>query len=457
MMLLLALLCVSSIATASLERLSGMFGVEPASLEQFFHAVRAPAVDDALEAADLPEFPAHDTTVARSEWLRSLALLGPNSLSQTLGKQLFEARMALMGSLEWDLEKDRTLLLYDWVDDLVRQRWLNKGQPTAWFHSEHGFVDLRHHREFPYQNADVLLVLGGSSVSSLITQATLPRGRFSHAMMLHVSDGGLVTLETLIETGAISRPSDVFDQLNLQALLVLRWRGIDGASQVDTAVAAIDAAKDFVRRQLPYDMRMDMADSERMFCSEFVANAFAAAAGVPTAQLVPFHSRVRSPQVSSYLNNFGVSNSEMISPGDLLRSGLFDVVAEFRNADDLSHYWRMLLNTEAVLLRLENGYQFAPAVIPSLKAFVGVGVDSVSAPLRWTRLSNRRMVPASLNRRALATMITQENILFARPQKALPLASDLFTSSLWDTFTLIEEVLDTDFQISRILRQPPIP
>jgi hypothetical protein len=417
-MALFCLWCCPVWAMSSLERVAGLMGVESESLEQFYFSMQAPSGDSAFSVGDIPALPSVHSMSIRSKWLQELAEQGSGILCEHLSVRLFSERMDLMGSRNFDVEEQRTLLLFNWVDDLIRQNRHNAGLQSAWLHGEKGFLPISQHADFPFENADVLLVLGGSSVSSLITQATFPRGRYSHAMILNRESGELVTLETLIETGAISRPAGVFADLNLHAVLVLRWNGDAISASESIRKYAVTAARRLVEQQLPYDMRMNMADANRMFCSEFVASAFASAAAIPVAQLIPVHSRVRSEAVSAYLTYFGVTNSEMISPGDLLRSGRFEVVAEFREADNLDHYWRMLLNTEALLTRLESGYRYTPASTAVLTSLVGVSFDTVFTPFRWIGISGFRVVPESLNRRALATMVTQERVLFARQRSS---------------------------------------
>lgn len=438
-----------------LVRIAELMGVTPEALESFYHSVNEGSLSGAHTVTTLPELPIAHNKEDRSRWLLTLAESGLSVLAEPLSLQLLAARLDWMSTQTVDEKIEQTILLYDWIDDLVRAHRRVQALPAAWLKNGEGFLSIKGHSDFPFEDADVLLVLGGSSVSSLITQATFPRGRFSHAMILNHQEEGLVTLETLIETGSISRSTAVFSDLNLQAVLVLRWKDTDTTRSMLVTTEAVNKARRLVELQLPYDMRMDMNDTQRMFCSEFVATAFAYAADLPVGQLIPFHSRVRSPAVSDYLANFGVHNNEMISPGDLLRSGRFEVVAEFRKADDLEHFWRMLLNTEIMLSRMEQGYAFQPSALSWLKSSLGVKVDTLGTPLRMTGKVGFRMVPESLNRRALATMLTQEHILFGRPQSTLGRETGLLTTPPWYWFSQLEQAMDEDFRVKHSLRPPP--
>ena len=398
---------------ASRVRLAARLGVTEAALERLYAALAAPdaGTPSAAARADVERLPV-DTDAARTAWVTALAAAGPAVLDADLFAAVFDRRIALNRELPIDdPERGRTLVLLAFVEDLIRDRRVQQGLPAAWYDRAGGFLDGDTHDAFAYADGDILLVLGGSSVSSLITQATTPQRRFSHALMLRIRDGDFRTLESLIETGAVSYDRERFAKAGINAVQVLRWH--EPAARTAMARAASDRAQRFVDERRPYDPAMDLGDPRRLFCSELVARAYHEASGLPLEAFIPASARVRSDAVLAYLKNIGVRQSVMISPGDLTSSPRLEVVAEFRDVGSLFRLWELMLMGDVFVERLEAGYRFRPRLWSELTAtLAGTGDLLLRVPSTIPGI-DLSLIPASLTTRALAYLMTQEKILYA--------------------------------------------
>lgn len=438
-------------------RVSGRFGVEAEVLSSFSEAIRPKDGGSARPESPSGDLIAllEDTVESRSELLRQLTARGRPALGEDLFRALFERRLDLNQRIPLSRESMRTLALLAWLEDLTRASLHESGLPSAWYDRRSGFLPSSSHAEFSFEDGDILLVTGGSSISALITQATQPQRKFSHALIVRLQDGRWSTLETLIETGAVSRSSEEISRLSLQAVQVLRWRNPEERPTIARQASEVGAS--YVDRRVPYDSEIDLADSSRLFCSELVARAYAEASGLPVEDMVPELARVRSEAVQRYLRNLGLRNPVMVSPGDLTASSCFEVVAEYRKSEDLAHLWKMMITADVFIERLERGYVFRPWLGADLVAtLAGFGDFFLGVPRRLLGV-DLALIPASLDRRAVATLMTQEKTLFRRARKRAEALSatgsepTLFDLCLFGYWSEVSQAMEEDRVLRRVL------
>ncbi len=446
---------------ASRTRLAMRLGVSEDALMRF-HAALAepvkPGIPDGVNRAAIETLPA-DTDAARTGWVEALAAAGPAAFDTALFRAVFDRRIALNRKLPIDDPgRGKTLALLALVEDLIRDRRVSQGLPAAWYDRARGFLDGETHEAFDYADGDILLVLGGSSVSSLITQATTPQRRFSHALMLRIRTGDWRTLEALIETGAVSYERERFAAAGINAVQVLRWH--DPATRAAIAHAASDRAQRFVDEKRPYDSAMDLGDARRLFCSELVARAYHEASGLPLEAFIPASARVRSEAVLAYLRNIGVRQSIMISPGDLTSSPRLEVVAEFRDTGNMFRQWELMLMGDVFVERLEMGYRFQPRLWSELTAsLAGTGNLLLRIPSTIPGI-DLSLIPASLTPRALAHLLTQERILYAIAYReaarmsGVDGAARMSTIEPWDYRGSLSYAIQEHPRLRRVLRSP---
>lgn len=120
---------------------------------------------------------------------------------------------------------------------------------------------------------------------------------------------------------------------------------------------------------------------------------------------------VRSDPVLAYLGNLGVTKPVMVSPGDLTASPWLEVVAEYRRTDSLAQLWEIMVLADVFIERLELGYELSPALWQNLTSFgAAIGDLALGIPRRVMGV-DRSLIPESLNRKSLAYILTQENVL----------------------------------------------
>lgn len=303
-----------------------------------------------------------DTDTGRNELLKCLSQYGLAGLNETLFGALYkENQKRIKDEEEASLEKEKTKLLLFYLQDLVREQRERNNERAAWFLPGQGFdTQARLHGDFNYQDGDAILMIGNSSISSLISQATYPQRRYSHAALVRVRDNTFGTAEALIESGVVSHDLEYFKKGQLQTVTVLRWNQSDQGIRAK----ASDCGAHHVEANTPYNFSMNLEKKDAMFCSQLVVQCYADASGEDVNTLIAKPASIRSKRVLKYLDNFGVSSEVMPSPGDIAASKFFVPVADYRRTRDpktdeisLHRLWDLFLMGDIFIDRLESGYQ----------------------------------------------------------------------------------------------------
>ncbi len=411
---------------SSLARLSKRVGVDQGVLMTFFRAIK----NDYKKFSKLQNSTAcvdsfNDSQESRNALLNCLKSFARSGLTESLYAKIFEEKLERIHSKQQTAEILKSNVLLAWIEDLIRENLRRQGQPASWYVRGKGFTKAKSHIDFPYEDGDVVLELGNSSVSAMITQSTIPQRRFSHAFVMRVRNGQAVTIEALIEKGVISNSLKKFGKNIANNVVVMRWK--DSKTRAAVAKKASDEAWKFIETKTAYNIAMDMNDETRMFCSQLVAHAYSKAANLPISNLVPQTATIRSDAVFNYLKAFGVTKKEMPSPGDLMTSDEWEVVADYRS-DDLYRMWEMFGMADVFVERLEMGYQIVPEIGASMlgwtakltdnslrlaqKAIYGLIAFRTSIPE-----AELGILPESVSGKAIRLMYTQEHHLFRPAMK----------------------------------------
>lgn len=388
----------------SKKRVAKTFGVSTESLDLFFKAVRQKATADQKAADPTPcisDF--KDSVLARSGWLLCLAGLGRNVLNESLLASMNDLRIKRLQNPEHKEEEQRTLALFAYVIDLVRESESEKGRKTAWINGKNakifGPTDFA---DFPYEPGDIVLTIGDSSVSSVISQSTFPPRKYSHAMIVgRNAESKLEIYETLIETGSIKQSEETFAARHLNSVLVLRYRGPGR----DIPAKAATRARELAEAKIPYDTAMDFSNPDKLFCSEFVLRSYADAMGIDVQKIAPLSSEIRSDKVFNYLKSLGVNKKVMPAPGDLLSLENFEVVAEYRNSHDFIYLWGMVSMADVWMERLDAGFRMRNSLASQFKTRIGSFTDTVGSIVG----TDWNLLPDSLSASSAATIMTQED------------------------------------------------
>jgi hypothetical protein len=185
-------------------------------------------------------------------------------------------------------------------------------------------------------SGDLLLSRGGAEVSALISRGNNYPGNFSHVALLYVEEktNRAYLVEAHIEKGVAVSSAEQYIKDKKLRFMVLRPRADLSQIKSDSmlphkaAMAAYNAA---ISRHIPYDFKMDFADSNAMFCSEVGSFAYKKMG----LQLWQSPSTISSPGVIKWLGDFGVENFITQMPSDLEYDTQLSVVAEWRNPETL--------------------------------------------------------------------------------------------------------------------------
>jgi hypothetical protein len=419
---------------SSLRHLAARGGVEPETFENFFLALKKAPRTTRPSAECVDDFEREDSDA----FLRCLALSGDETLTPELGRRLFEIRIRLLRETP-DAKNLGRLALVTYLEDLVRAGLRHDGEAAAWITREAGYLRGSEKNAFDFRDGDVVLGLGNTSLSSLISQVTDTPSRYSHAFIVRKRQGKITTLESLVQTGVREFPLSYLLKDPYNQLTVLRWK--NAADRARVTVRASDWAFEVARRKAPYDMRMDFSEDHAIYCSELIVKAYAHAAGFEPAALVPHRSRITDERVFAFAKLLGVSNKVFFSPGDLLGSRYFEVVADYRKPDDLQKSWELYLMGDLFVERLRAGYKVKPDFV-----YVGVPIAAWLTQLVPSIFhEDARLLPKSIGPGALSVMATTEKKIYAPAFQELRRnldGRDLLDHALWEIRGEIERALD---------------
>ncbi len=410
--LVLALLCLAAPAYSmgaraskdsyhlqSLKTLASKGGVTPERLEEFwFSLAKEPRTRESAAKCVSEIAP---STRARDAFLDCVGERGSVALSGDLGHALFVLRSKLVQSTP-TRETLRTLSLVTWTEDLVREAQRRTGRSASWLQRGKGYLKGSAKTDFDFQDGDVVVGLGDSSISSLISQITNTPSRYSHAFIVRKRAGKITTVESLVETGVREFPLSHLLKDPYNQLTVLRWK--DNASRARIAARASNWAAGVATRKAPYDMKMDFSEDHAIYCSELIVKAYAKATGLKPKDLVRYQSRIDSQRVFKFANLLGVSNTVFFSPGDLFNSPYFEVVADYRKPGDLMKAWELYLMGDLFIERLESGYKVTPGpIFTTVPMAVWLG-----QLLPSTFHEDARLIPRSIGPYAMSVMATTQ-------------------------------------------------
>ncbi|NCN41784.1 hypothetical protein GW916_11120 [bacterium] len=418
----------------SLERLSSRAGVYPESLEGFYSSLQSRPRLQFNELTCLQYLDNSD----RNAFLNCMAQLGKTSLTAEMGKQLFLKRAELLQESS-TRENVQNLALIGFVEDLVRDNLRSKGHSATWI-TRQGYQRYNNKNDFQFKDGDVVIGLGNSSISSMISQINNTPSRYSHAFIVRVRNGKMTTVESLIETGVEEFPLQHLLDDPYNQLTVLRWKS--SANRATITRAASDWALAAAKRKAPYDIEMDFDEDYAIYCSELIVKAYAHATGMNPREILNDFSTVKSKKAFEFAQNLGVEKEVYASPGDIFNSPYFEVVAEYRKPGDLMKAWELYLMGDLFFERIEQGYQVFPDPL-----YTGLPIAVWIAQLLPSIFhEDARLIPKSIGPWAMSIMATAELKIYNIAMKAFTDnnggSRSLLTHSPWAVQGIFEYEMD---------------
>ena len=423
--------------TAALQRVADGYGCSPAALQRFFamveHSssglVRHAMEEYARQAVPVERTPTLRTTprprgplqpadvsddqAGRDAFLADLAQRGYGALDPEFFGEIHRSRMARMRTTQQP-DAVRTVALMTWLEDLTRERLnleaLARGSDESfyWWNEEEGVFDTGWFSagDYPYDDGDIIVTLMNVSGAHLICNSTQPPRWHSHAMLCRKRARDPYFVEAHLETGVSRSPRSDVGHRALASLVVARMapnipkRGKIVATASDIADSRVGA---------PYNLEMSLDTNKGYFCSSLVAASYADAASavlqhpVAITNLLPQISRISSPGLRRFLDQFAIRVKNVPAPGDLLASQDVDVVAEYRDMDHLFESWMYYLAAQGFVDVLDAGYEVAPHPL-----------EPVFSGATWIRdhVGLLTFIPAELSGAELATLASFEWLVF---------------------------------------------
>jgi hypothetical protein len=185
-------------------------------------------------------------------------------------------------------------------------------------------------------SGDLLVSRGGAEVSALISRGNDYPGNFSHIALLYVDEktNHPFLIESHIEKGVAISSVEGYEKDKKLRFMVMRPRANLPAMMADPMLPQKAAKKMYdesFTRHIPYDFKMNYADSAAMFCSEVASYAYRKNG----LQIWSSLSTISSQGVVNWLNDFGVENFVTQMPSDLEYDPQLSVVAEWRDPGTL--------------------------------------------------------------------------------------------------------------------------
>jgi hypothetical protein len=183
-------------------------------------------------------------------------------------------------------------------------------------------------------SGDILVSRGGAPTSALIARGNDYPGNFSHIALVHIDEKtNLVSIiESHIERGVTF--SSIEEYLNDKKLriMVLRLRSdLIKDNPMLPHLATEYSLTEAKKKHIPYDFEMNIAESEKQFCSEVASSAYKKFGITLWSSL----STISSVGTRNWLAAFGVKYFETQEPSDLEYDPQLSVVAEWRDSETL--------------------------------------------------------------------------------------------------------------------------
>jgi hypothetical protein len=301
---------------------------------------------DGLEALDPQEAEAQDVlTTAAQVVARSWA----TRLQLHRALQTWHAD----GSLDADCMRAlrRADLGLRYLEDYVLEALPATSRPPAWLADPAvpftGRESLR--------SGDVLVTRANALSSAGISHMGRVDSQFSHNVLVYVDEQGRAWgVMAYLEVGALVEPIDEFLASGVDRVVVLRH------PDQPTAAKAAKAAYERVAHGAPidYDADFDHDDHTALFCSEVARWAYGELLGQPDTMPIDLAMTTFDQERNAAMfAAMGIEGNVTSAPSDMLYDPPFDLVAEWREVDDLALLRRYDAVVESAMTWMEErGY-----------------------------------------------------------------------------------------------------
>lgn len=183
------------------------------------------------------------------------------------------------------------------------------------------------------KSGDVLLSRGAALTSAAIARLGDIDAQFSHAALVYIDPRTkkIYTVEAHIEYGVLIAPFETYLKDGKVRSAVFRQKdAVLGAKAAEWMYNYVRAYQRKHKENIQYDFTLDLNAHSKIFCSEVVTMAYAAASSgslfIPQVQ-----SRMDELSHTGFLKDLGVTTLQTFLPGDFEMDTRFELIAEWRD------------------------------------------------------------------------------------------------------------------------------
>jgi hypothetical protein len=281
------------------------------------------------------------------------------------------------------------------------------------------------------KSGDLIISRGNAYTSAAISRIVEVDSQFSHMAMIYIPEGpakeytlaeamqrkDVLVLEAHIEVGSTIRPFNEYAMDGNARNILFRYK--KGGAVPHMAAKAtyeyLEKYRDQARSKIlpplrrdrsdvnyavPYDFKMDLADSGEVFCTE-VGYIGYKSQGV----LIPTYMSDINPQLD-LVRRLGIKGDRIFAPGDMELEPQFELIAEFRNLRKLKGIRMKDMALASFLDWMDKGYKIYPKASASVEALSGWLLRQLDLNVK----NVRKRLPKNMNVKALNTVLTLDSV-----------------------------------------------
>lgn len=256
-----------------------------------------------------------------------------------------------------------------------------------------------------FRSGDVVVSRGATLASAGIAHMGRIDSQFSHNALIYVPEKGRAkTVESYMQTGAISQSADRFLADELGRAVVIRHRDPELAARA----AAAGHERVSRRPKIVYDEKFDFEDHSTLFCSEVPRWAYGEL--LDREETMPYAMTIFEREKNARMYDaMGIGVDITSAPSDMLYEPSFELIAEWRDVEQL----RMMRLQDAVvesMMRWMEELDYGLEPLGSDRFTVGFGLFVRRIPLLGLAL--KKQLHPSSGKDFLVTSLALQNAAY---------------------------------------------
>lgn len=303
----------------------------------------------------------------------------------------------------------RAFMYLRYAQDYAIEEWARKGDFEKQSEILKGTAPLvllnPKFKNLKIQSGDIFLIRGTSFASASIARVgDIPTNMSHIAIVGHDEKGELYVMESLFEKGTTYYK--LKDYLNLERLprvMLLRFKHPSLGKRAGGIAYQIVHQAHKKGLPLPFDIGMDSANHERVYCAELAKISYERASEGKLSIPQYMTSFQRAQDHGSFLKGMGIYVRKSFAPTDLDVDPRFEVVAEYRDLGLLAESRMYDVALSSLFKKMESGFDY--------KWSLQSARDAVLAVLLRQFGYKADVIPKDVPILTMQTMIQQKEIV----------------------------------------------